>query len=729
MVDAFKEEVLLWANNYIAQGWFVFPCHTVTEDGECSCGIKDCADKGKHPKTRRGLKEASNDPAKIDEWFGAAAEPSNIAIVTGEKSGITVIDIDIGPGKEGAESWAEAIKDHGEPDTLVAETGSGGMHFVFKYNSALKTASNVLGKGVDVRNDSGYIIAAPSRHKSGGTYKWLDWEGAEVKNLPGHLSRRKDGRGRPRKDDISRQKYSLEQVRKMLAVIPSDDRDRWRAFGIILGRAFNRVDEAWQLYQEWSATAGGKEGRGHSEIMHEAFYTLSAQSTSNELSMATIVHAAIENGWAPTFGEVPAENFIYYAPGNSFVYRPTATFWVAEAVNAAASPINENGKIHKPADWLRMNMLATSMTKDPGLEGDFIKGIDYRDGMAIERTGAAVFNSYFGPTIEPGDAKLATPFLEHVRRVFNKPGDADQFLNFMAHRVQFPEVKPRFALLIAGDQGVGKDTAVEFCCAAIGSWNVANIEPTALDTSFNEYAAAVLVRVSEAANLHDMNKWAFNERMKVLIAGTPDTMTINPKYGHKYSVRMHCGVIVTTNHMLGGIYIPQDDRRYDVIDSASKEEMGLGDPEKSKEYFSWLWDWFVEGGGDRHVAALLLERDLSGFSAANGQRKTEAHASVVRANLTSDHWLIDALDELGEPDAVKLSAIVDIIINNGGLTAKEIHSKVQPAMARCGYYPKSNPERKDGRWNIDGKYTTVYGKRDLNPVAAKNVAEKIVGKF
>ena len=82
-----------------------------------------------------------------------------------------------------------------------------------------------------------------------------------------------------------------------------------------------------------------------------------------------------------------------------------------------------------------------------------------------------------------------------------------------------------------------------------------------------------MVRISEAANLHEMTKWAFNEKTKVLIAGNPDDLMINPKYGQKFDIKMYCGVIITTNHLMSSIHIPEDDRRTDVIDCASFEEM------------------------------------------------------------------------------------------------------------------------------------------------------------
>lgn len=703
-----NKKMLEAALNYAARGWAVFPVHGIRGDGQCSCGVMNCSDAGKHPAVERGLKEASKDPEVIKGWF-SIPEPRNVAVVTGKISDLTVLDIDIGPGKMGAETWAELTRDAGEPETLVAQTGSGGMHFFFKYNSALKTSGNTLGKGVDCRNDGGFVVAAPSAHRSGGKYSWVE-ETTPLGHLPAELAKKKETRGRPRKDDMFRGKYSIEQVRRMLTHIEPDDRDLWRKVGVILGREFSRSDEGWEMYSEWSAKWGGKKGRNHDEIMREAYFEISQlpPDTGKELTIGTIVRQAMEGGWAPLKGEVPIGNFIYYGPGNNFIYRPTMTHWVAAAVDAAVSPVNEEGKIMPASEWLKQHQLATSMTCDPAIDEDYVKGQDCRHGEVVEVPGAAMFNTYRKPSIEPGDARLAGPFLEHVKKVFNKPGDADQFLDYMAHRVQKPWEKPRFALLLAGGQGVGKDTAVEFCAPAIGSWNCANIDPSALESGFNEFAAATLVRISEAANLQEMTKWAFNEKTKVLIAGSPDVVNINPKYGSKFSTKMHCGVIITTNHLASGIYIPADDRRYDVIDAATMHEMGIVEDSVRKQYFSELWDWFLEGGAN-HVASYLLERDISGWSASNGQRKTAAHKAVVAAGSSGDHWLHDVMDELKWPDFVR-SDKIRIIAEQNGENPKDVNRKISNTIGRLGYINYNCNSTRDGRWKIDKKNVTVYAK-------------------
>jgi len=723
---AYMAEALEWALRYAAMGWHVFPPHSVNADKSCTCGDPACTDIGKHPRTKRGLKDASNDKAQIEEWFGPKAEMSNVGIVTGELSNVTVLDIDCGVGKVGAESWEEAIREDGEPPTLKAKTGGGGYHAVFHYNSALKTASNVLGKNVDCRNDGGYIVAPPSRHRSGNRYEWLNW-GTPLCALPAHLSVRKETRGRPRKDDPTRRtSYGLKEVRRMLERIPADDRDMWRAVGIILGREFNRSEAAWELYVEWAAKWQGKKGRDHDKTMHEAFYEISQESAEKELSLGTIVKAALEHGWAPRTGDVLVEDLLYVVQTNSFLDRSTGNYWVSAGVDAAVSPVNVEGKAVKASDWLKRHALVTSLACDPTLAGDYLVGADYIDGALVPRQGRACFNQYRRSTIPLGDAACAGPFVDHCALVFNKPGDAKQVMDYLAHRVQHAGVKPRFALLVAGPMGIGKDTAISMSYPAIGHRNVQAIDPKDLNSGFNEYEAATIVIISETANPQEMSKWAFNERTKVLIAGNPDRTTINPKYGVKFSVKRFCGVIITTNHLASGIYIPPGDRRYDVIETATFAEMGLEDEGKRRDYFEALYDWFLKGG-DRHVAAFLHERDLSGFSPDHGQRKTAAHHMVVAANLEADSWLLDILSELGEPPVVRADWIVQKALVCGD-KEEAVVKKLGPAMERADYMKYRNPVRGDGRWYPEHKRgVTLYVKVGSPPPTVEEL-KALLGK-
>ena len=153
---------LEWALTYIGRGWKVFPIWSVDAQGRCCCQRSDCTPKniGKHPNgdwRRMGWIRPS-DVAAVRRWFATGTH--NLGVATGDGSDITVVDVDISEGKKGAASWATLIEGHGE-QTLIAKTGSGGMHVFFQYHKDIPGKNNVLGEHVDVKNDKGYVVVAP----------------------------------------------------------------------------------------------------------------------------------------------------------------------------------------------------------------------------------------------------------------------------------------------------------------------------------------------------------------------------------------------------------------------------------------------------------------------------------------------------------------------------------------------------------------------------------------
>src|SRR5215210_9347017 len=108
---------------YAGRGVPVFPC----EPG------------AKRPLTRNGHWDATTDRRTIERWWGR--QPSaNIGLPTGKKSGIVVLDVDV---------------DDGGLESLAKLEGAG-----------------LLGPGLDVRCEGGYVVVPPSR--THGAYEWAD---------------------------------------------------------------------------------------------------------------------------------------------------------------------------------------------------------------------------------------------------------------------------------------------------------------------------------------------------------------------------------------------------------------------------------------------------------------------------------------------------------------------------------------------------------------------------
>ncbi|GAB4184039.1 MAG: hypothetical protein OHK0024_24080 [Thalassobaculales bacterium] len=165
--------VLAHALAFARRGLLVLPLHAPVAGAggrpACSCGRRHCTSPAKHPRTPRGVHDATREAALLRAWFGAAV-PVNLGIATGAGSGIVVLDID--PRHGGDDSLAELERRHGAlPVTWRFLTGGGGEHVVFRHpGRPVPNSAGALGPGLDVRGDGGYIVAPPSTHISGRAY-------------------------------------------------------------------------------------------------------------------------------------------------------------------------------------------------------------------------------------------------------------------------------------------------------------------------------------------------------------------------------------------------------------------------------------------------------------------------------------------------------------------------------------------------------------------------------
>lgn len=143
------------------RGYPVFPLHWMIGN-RCSC-FTNCTKPAKHPITVHGFKDASCDSACIDKWVEKYPN-ANWGIATGIISNLLVVDIDKKTG--GYETWDMLRTDHPEPiETITVSTGNGGRHLWFSYPNGfdIRSGQNVLGKGIDLRANGGYIVAPGSK--------------------------------------------------------------------------------------------------------------------------------------------------------------------------------------------------------------------------------------------------------------------------------------------------------------------------------------------------------------------------------------------------------------------------------------------------------------------------------------------------------------------------------------------------------------------------------------
>lgn len=103
---------------------------------------------------------------------------------------IYAIDVDVAATEKkssGIQLWSQLVKAHGEPETLRAQSGSGGYHYLFKANSpgvsrdkgnfsGLKVGKTTF--GIDGRGCDGLLYAEPTSYIRGegelASYQWIN---------------------------------------------------------------------------------------------------------------------------------------------------------------------------------------------------------------------------------------------------------------------------------------------------------------------------------------------------------------------------------------------------------------------------------------------------------------------------------------------------------------------------------------------------------------------------
>jgi hypothetical protein len=258
---------------------------------------------------------------------------------------------------------------------------------------------------------------------------------------------------------------------------------------------------------------------------------------------------------------LPISDFVAFSPDHNYVYLPDGAVWSATAVNARVLPIergpDSQGKPGKPlaaSKWLDRNDAVVGRTWAPG-EPQIIKDRMADEGGFFAKKGARVLNLYRPPQIVRVTDDDVGFWQSHLHDLW--PDEADHIEQWFAHRVQHPGKKINHGLLLTGEQGIGKDAVIEPLKRAIGGWNFKEISPEALLGSFNEYVQSVALRISEIKDLGDIDRFAFYEVTKTLMAAPPDTLRCNPKYVKPYHVMNVTGVIMTSNYKVSGLYLPR----------------------------------------------------------------------------------------------------------------------------------------------------------------------------
>lgn len=305
------------AVRYAQMGWPVFPLHTPEFDDlpwggsnevRCSCGNAECKPVGKHPRLADGFKGATTDEDQIRQWWKTWPD-ANIGIATGLRSGLLVVDVD--EIDQATDPWIRNLLEE-QPRSVRVSTSRGRKQLFFHYGGepVIRSGANVLFQGGDIRCEGGYVVAAPSLHRTRVRYRWdsdpADWDLDEPPEEAIEILRSREPVRAPRVDPLPETEageFELALVGQALEHVDPDDHDTWLRVGMAL-RATGLEGEAWKVFDAWSERTEAGNYDPHNNLKRWNTFKTSPNGRTS-VTIGTVLHIAEENGWRPVPPELP----------------------------------------------------------------------------------------------------------------------------------------------------------------------------------------------------------------------------------------------------------------------------------------------------------------------------------------------------------------------------------------------------------------------------------------
>ena len=304
------------ARKFASIGWPVFP-------------LKPRDKKPLISKKRggNGYKDATTDMTQIEAWARMCPN-ANVGIATGG-AGLVVLDVD---GPEGLAQLLE-VSAGDIPETLCATTGrEGGLHRYYLGTDV--SSSQRDGEHLDVRGNTGYVVAPGSIHPSGRVYAWVEpmappvrrpeWVGPWVRNrgktsdkkatpsvqlagvAPRSSSRRLADRATDGMNDP--EPFSWEEAARLasaLAAIPAKiDGKLWVSYLFALHDLHwivDGIDVGLEIANKWSSLSDGV-GEGNHEYkgranIEQRFASFNREYNGKRVTVGSIYADAKARGW------------------------------------------------------------------------------------------------------------------------------------------------------------------------------------------------------------------------------------------------------------------------------------------------------------------------------------------------------------------------------------------------------------------------------------------------
>ncbi len=353
-------------------------------------------------------------------------------------------------------------------------------------------------------------------------------------------------------------------------------------------------------------------------------------------SGAFLTYDEMKTAWEKsTFKVVNSSNYMRISPrsGTRTVFSKRSLVDSFEHLNYADIAINDNnGKATVTmhpfiARWVRDSDIRQYMDIVLAPPPKTVPEDAYNiwSGFAVER-----YVPPEGKAVDT-DSEAVRAYMELVSVLSGRSPEVFEYLlNWIAQIFKEPAIKRGIAILLRGEEGVGKNRFTDLLRAMMGddAFLQTASPSNALYGRFTRLREGkMLVVINEASG---SDNFAADSLIKDMI--TSDQFLSEGKGSNAYPVSCFARFVFTTNND-NCLKINPDSRRYVVVD-ASSEMKG------NTQWFNHLSAHIDDAHGRYEFYRLLMDRDLRGIDWINSRPVTTAQLDMIELNMPAEHQYV-----------------------------------------------------------------------------------------
>ena len=347
------------------------------------------------------------------------------------------------------------------------------------------------------------------------------------------------------------------------------------------------------------------------------------------------------------------QGWVYVTDDDKF-YRMDSDEWLSmQGFNARFNrelPVDENGE--RAADAVRYaNEVCQVPTVTRGLYLPWADSTFSVEGVQCVNTYRPSSTPVAVPELSLAGAQARAVVIKHLELLCGGRTEIVRtFINWMAHNVQHPGVKIRWAPLIKGVEGDGKTVLGNLMGAVMGNSNVRNVSPKVLGTDFTGWAEGSCIVILEEIKLTGHSRYDILNALKPFV--TNSTIEVHRKGKDGHDAMNTTNYIAFTNYA-DALPLTETDRRWWIVFTpfADKTELAaaIGGGAVSVvlgTYFDTLFTVIQQNAGE--LRRWLLDHPIDTDFQPNGSAPmTDEKAVMIGMSVSEEERAVQDILEKG----------------------------------------------------------------------------------